>query len=252
MLNVTPPVRPARRASPAARRSLAVFAASALSLFAAGSALATTPEGTVTVDTDGCDFTVTIDLAQAWPEIGWEVKAYASHWQDGKTVLDGLVKDDADGHVVVGPFTLPAGHYNVAVDNEPVDSSSIVEDFTLSCAAPTATASATATPSATASAGATASASATATASPTQTGEELPVEGTPGPTGEELGAVGVGAGITPPPTDTGVGSAVTATGLPGGLVTLLSVLTVSALAFAVSNRHLARARARSHERRGRH
>ena len=69
MLTVTPPVRPARRASPAARRSLAVLAAGAISLFAAGSALATTPEGTVTVDTDGCDFTVTIDLAQAWPEV---------------------------------------------------------------------------------------------------------------------------------------------------------------------------------------
>lgn len=232
-MSTTPlPVRPVSHHG--VRRRTAALAGIVLSLFAAGSAAAITPPGSVSVSTDGCSFTVTIDLDQAWPEIGWEVKEYKSHWQDGKTVLADLVTDDADGHVVVGPYTLPAGHYNVAVDNEPVDSSSIVEDFTLSCAAPTPSGSELPIESQSA-------APSESAATPTPTGEELPIEGSAPPTGEALGAVGVGA-VTPPPTDTG-SAASSATEPSGGWLVLAAVAVIAAALLSLSNHRLSRVRA---------
>ena len=234
-MSTTLPVRPALRTR--SRRLAAALTGVVLGLFAAGSAFAITPPGTVSVATDGCDFTVTIDLDQGWPVIAWEVKEYASHWQDGKTVLQDSVSGDADGHVVAGPYTLPEGHYNVAVDNEPVDSSAIVEDFTLSC--PEASPSGSELPVESQSAPPSESPSESATASPT--GEELPAEGTPPPTGEELGIGGIGS-VTPPPTDTGT-AAPASSDTPGGWLTFAAIAVTASALFMLSNRRMARVKA---------
>ena len=232
MFTTPSPVRPATHHR--ARRLSAALAGVVLSIVAVGSAAAITPPGSVSVSTDGCSFTVTIDLDQGWPVIAWEVKQYTSHWQDGKTVLQDSVTDDADGHVVAGPYTLPAGHYNVAVDNEPVDSSSIVEDFTLSC--PTATPSGSELPIGSQSASPSESA-----ATPTPTGQDLPIEGTAQPTGNELGAVGVGA-VTPPPTDTG-SAASSATETSGGWLMFAVLAIIATALLSLSNHRLSRVRA---------
>jgi hypothetical protein len=188
-----------------------------LALSAAAGVLAATPPGTVTVETNGCDFTVHIALDQAWPVVAWEVKVFADDWKDGKTVLSDQALDDADGKIDAGPYTLPEGHYTVAVDNEPVDSSAIVEDFTLSCPAVVPT--------------------------PTPTGNEHPVTSTPTPkaTGHELPATG-GGGVnrTPPPTDTGMAASDGgSTGLP---LIAMSVLGIAAAIAWYTRRTLAAAR----------
>jgi hypothetical protein len=184
------------------RRSIALLAGLILALSAAVSptVLASWPPGTVTVSTDGCTFRVHIDLASATPVVGWQVNASTgTSWDSGTKILDGSGSTDADGVLDVGPFTADAGEYNVVVDDEtPVDASSIVTHFTLSCEAastPPSEAPSTAPSEA-------------PSASTTPTGSEQPAEGSPSPTGEEEGLTGTppgGAGlsITPPPTDTG-------------------------------------------------
>jgi len=218
------PARGPRPARSTPRRLAAGLAAVVLSLFAAGSALAVTPPGTVTVDTDGCTFTVHIDLEQAYPLVGWKVKVYdPANWNEGLTLFKGSGPTDANGDMTVGPFDAPEGQYNVAVDDEyPPDGSSIVVDFFLSCPA------ATSTPSASPS------------ASPS--GEVLPAEGTP-PAG------GV-AGLTPPPTDTVAGAA--STDAPtSGPATFAAITAIATLALMASRQQLARVRARMERRRPR-
>src|SRR5947207_9247911 len=145
-------------------------------------AFAAAPAGKVTIDANGCTFRVMIDLEQAYDLVGWKVKVYdAANWNEGLTLFKGSGPTDANGDMVVGPFTAPEGHYNVAVDDEyPPDGSSIVVDFALSCpaAAPQPT--------------------------PTPAGNEQGAQGTPPPGGAELGARGTGGaqGLTPPPTNT--------------------------------------------------
>ena len=130
------------------RSRLPLLAGSLLALLAAPAALAITPPGTVTVDTDGCSFTVHIDLDQQAAVVGWTINASTEvDWNDGTTVFSGSGPTDADGKLDVGPMTADAGEYNVVVDDEtPVDSSSIIEHFALTCesgaGAPAASASA--------------------------------------------------------------------------------------------------------------
>jgi hypothetical protein len=217
------------------RRLAAGLAAATFSLFAAGSALAVAPPGTVTVDTEGCTFTIHIDLEQAYPLVGWKVKVYdAANWNEGLTLFKGSGPTDANGDMTVGPFSAPEGHYNVAVDDEyPPDGSSIVVDFFLSCPAATPTASA----------------APTATASPS--GEVLPAEGTPPPGGggENLPAGG-GAGVTPPPTDTAIGSASSDAPMRGW-ATFAAIAAITTLVLTVSRLQVARIRARTENRRSR-
>ena len=172
--------------------------------------LAAAPPGKVTVESDGCTFTVHIDLDHAYDLVGWKVKEFnAANWNEGLTLFKGSGPTDGNGDMTVGPFTAPEGHYNVAVDDEyPPDGSSIVVDFFLTCpAAPIG--------------------------SETPTGSELPAEGSAPPSGGELGITGTPrpGKITPPPTDT---NAQGATGNAGGWqVTLLVILALSAAAFGL-------------------
>jgi len=122
------PARPVHSIRLLHRGLVAVFGAAAIAVFAAGSTLAITPPGTVTVETNGCSFVIHIDLDQHADVVGWSVNASTDpgDWNDGTTVLDGATTTDADGNVDVGPLTADAGEYNVVVDDEtPVDSSSI-------------------------------------------------------------------------------------------------------------------------------
>jgi hypothetical protein len=165
------------------RRLLAVPLGLLLALWTVGSALATTPEGTVTVDTDGCDFTVNISLPDKPAVVGWVVKEFRNgNWFKGDTLLSGSGAPDADGNLTVGPNTLPEGHYTVGVDDEtPVDNSAIVTEFTLSCPASSESPSGSVTPS----------------------DSEQPANGSPSPTGDTLPAQGTPGNVTPPPTDSG-------------------------------------------------
>jgi len=192
------------------RRLLALPAAIGAALMIGGTAAAW-PPGTVTVDTDGCQFTINIDLDGQPTVIGWEVREYNAVPLDGTLVMSGFDNPDAEGRLTVGPQVIAAGHYNAIVDDEtPVDASSSAVDFTLACETPSPTGSE--LPTATAS----------QTASPT--GEELPIQGTP-PAGGE-------AGITPPPTDAPSTTADTTSGLPIVLAGILG-LTGASLAFTI-------------------
>jgi hypothetical protein len=203
------------------RSRLALLAGSLLALLAAPTALAITPPGTVTVDTDGCSFTIHIDLDQQAAVVGWTVNASTEvDWNDGTTIFSGSGATDANGKLDVGPKTAAAGEYNVVVDDEtPVDSSSIIEHFTLTCGggseAPIASAAA---PSAS-----------TGTVAPSaSTGTDLGVGGPP-PTGEEEGLNGTGnvggISVTPPPTDTA--GAASGGSFAGSLVALLAVVALA-------------------------
>ena len=163
------------------RRSIALLGAILFSLGASSSALAW-PPGTVSVATNGCSFTIHIDLDSQTDVVGWSVNASTeTTWDSGTTVLHGSGSTDANGVLDLGPFTADAGEYNVVVDDEsPVDASSMVEHFVLSCEAPVA--------------------SVPVASAPPATGSELPAAGSPPPTGEELGLTGAGP-LTPPPTD---------------------------------------------------
>jgi len=230
------------------RMAIAGLGALLLALSAATGAFASAPPGSVTVESSGCDFTVHIALDQAWPVVTWKVKVYdAANWKDGETLIKGQALDDADGKIDAGPYTLPAGHYNVAVDNEAsVDGSAIVTDFTLNCAAPTPT------PTTRTRSRSTRSTPRWPTPTPTPTGEELGETGTPtpAPTGEELGETGTGGGVgfvegggnvTPPPTDTPVASS---SGADSGLPLVgLSILGIASTLAWFTRRSLATARA---------
>jgi hypothetical protein len=161
-------------------RLLVLPAAAAAVLLAAGTAAAVWPPGTVAVATDGCQYTIHIDLdVDPNPAIvGWEVRAFTSAPFDGALVASGSGAPDAEGRLTVGPLTADPGHYHAIVDDEvPVDASSNIVDFALACEAPTAS------------------------------GSELPISGSPSPTGGEEGIGGtpppeeLPAAGTPPPTD---------------------------------------------------
>ena len=107
------------------RRSIALLGAILFSLAASSSALAW-PPGTVSVATDGCSFTIHIDLDSQADVLGWSVNASAeTTWDSGTTVLHGSGSTDANGVLDLGPFTADAGEYNVVADDEsPVDAGS--------------------------------------------------------------------------------------------------------------------------------
>lgn len=198
------------------RRLAALLGAGLLSLAIGQTAIAAVPAGTVTIQSEGCTFSVTIDLEMSYDLIGWKVKEYnAANWNEGLTLFKGSGPTDATGGLVVGPFTAPEGHYNVAVDDEyPPDGSSIVQDFVLSCPAP-------ALEPAPPSGGGEQPVELTP---PTETGTELPIEGTP-----PNGAVG-GVSMTPPPTDTGMTAGTTSdAGLLPALLGIFGVVMAVAL-----------------------
>lgn len=211
------------------RRLVALLGAGLMSLCLATGAVAKVPPGTVTVDATGCTFMVHVAWAQPQAVTTWKVKVYnAANWKDGETLIKDQALDDADGKIDGGPYTLPEGHYKVAVDNEEsVDGSSMVIDFTLSCPAKTATPTA------------------------TPTGEELGETGTPTPTptGEELGETGTGGGVgfvggvsmTPPPTD--AGAVATSDGNSGLPLIAISILGIASTLAWFTRRTLATARA---------
>jgi hypothetical protein len=185
-------------------RAFALLGATVLSLSVTTSALAIWPPGNVTVNADGCSFTVHIDLDTSSDLIGWKINEFnETHWNDwdnAKTVFAGEGPTDGNGVVDLGPFTAPSGHYNVIVDDEnPPDASSNVVDFTLSCP-----------------------------------------QSPPAPTGGEQGAHGT-PGITPPPTNTTAPNETTGT---GGLTPfLLAIVALSAvILLATPRRALARVR----------
>jgi hypothetical protein len=206
------------------RRPLrALFAGTLLALLAAPAALAVTPPGTVTVETDGCSFEVHIDLDQAADVVGWTVNASTDvDWDAGKTILHGSGPTDADGRLDLGPFTADPGEYNVVVDDEtPVDRSSIVEHFTLACES-----------------GSEAPAQGGGSSAPTPSGSELDVVGTPPPTGGEEGLSGNGGGggitVTPPPTDTAAST--TSPSPTGGLLAVLAIVFAAGVSLVTARR----------------
>lgn len=182
---------------------LAIPAALAIVLFAAGSALAW-PSGTLSVAANGCDYTIHLDGDKANTAFAWEVRIYASTALDGAVVLSGTGMTDAGGNFSSGGVTGTSGHYNALVDyNAPIGSNALVAEFSLTCESPTVsptasptatpTGSPTATPTETASVQPTATATATPTESPTATPTEAPTASpsdtaTPSPTGSELPA----------------------------------------------------------------
>jgi hypothetical protein len=225
------------------RRSIALFTALVLTMTAASTALAW-PPGHVTVATDGCSFSVHIDLDDATPVVGWSVNASTeSTWDSGTTILSGSGATDADGVLDLGPFTADPGEYNVVVDDEsPVDGSSIVEHFALSCEAATPTPTPVVTPTP------------TPVPTPTPTGSELGVGGTPPPTGEEEGLTGTppaggvgGVSVTPPPTDTDAPAPTAST--DGPTAAILAILAVGVALFLVGPHTLARVPVRHRSRR---
>jgi hypothetical protein len=214
------------------RRLLAFPAAGAAMLLLASSAAAW---GTVTVETNACDYTIHADLDGPPAVIGWEVRVFADQWQDGAVVASGSGAPDAEGRLTIGPVTAAAGHYNAIVDDEtPVSGDVLFIGFTLICATPTATPTATVAPTATA----TDTAAPTATATSTPTGQELPAQGTPPLTGGELG-------LTPPPTDTTPAANATSGSLPTALLLALLAIASGGLAMVRRPRVVARPRSGS-------
>ena len=99
-------------------RVMALLGALLLTGLVALPVLAAAPPGKVTIQSDGCTFTVHIDLDHAYDLIGWKVKEYnAANWNEGLTLFKGSGPTDGSGDMTVGPFTAPEGHYNVAVDD---------------------------------------------------------------------------------------------------------------------------------------
>jgi hypothetical protein len=221
------------------RRLIAVVGAAALVAALAGQVFAKVPPGHVSVDTDGCSFTVHIAFDQPWPVITWKVKVYdATNWKDGKTLIKDSATNDADGKIDAGPYTLPAGHYNVAVDNEEsVDGSSYVVEFTLACGGSESPGNGSASPS---------GSELPAEGSQPPTGSELPAEGSQPPSqpgGDTTGPTGEVEGIsaTPPPTDAASASTADAgTGLP---LVAISILAIASTLAWFTRRTLATARA---------
>jgi hypothetical protein len=207
-------------------RVMALLGALVLTAFAALPVLAAAPPGKVTVQSDGCTFTVQIDLDHAYDLIGWKVKQYnAVNWNEGLTLFKGSGPTDGNGDVTVGPFTAPEGHYTVAVDDEyPPDGSSIVIDFVLSCPVTSNPGGSeepidSSTPPSTA-------------PSEQPTGSELPAEGSPPPSGEVNGITGTPrSDITPPPTDTVGRNAATVDA--GWQILFVAILVLSAAAFVL-------------------
>jgi hypothetical protein len=221
------------------RRLIAVVGAAALVAALAGQVFAKVPPGHVSVDTDGCSFTVHIAFDQPWPVITWKVKVYdATNWKDGKTLIKDSATNDADGKIDAGPYTLPAGHYNVAVDNEEsVDGSSYVVEFTLACGGSESPGNGSESPS---------GSELPAEGSQPPTGSELPAEGSQPPSqpgGDTTGPTGEVEGIsaTPPPTDAASASTADAgTGLP---LVAISILAIASTLAWFTRRTLATARA---------
>ena len=186
-------------------RLLAVMAGVAIALLATGTALAW-PAGSITVDTNGCDYTLNVNQDQPNVEIGWEIRVWAASPHEGALVASGSGMADANGHFSSGKLTAAPGHYNALVDYTfPVSIYAEVVDFTLTCEATA------------------------------PTGSELPIKSTPtpAPTGAELPAVGTPPpGLTPPPTDTsGAVESRPAGGAPL-LVLGITALIAGALTFA--------------------
>jgi hypothetical protein len=221
---------------PMRRPRLALLAGTLLALLAAPSAFAITPPGTVTVETNGCTFQVHIDLDQAADVVGWTVNASTKvDWDAGTTILHGSGSTDANGRLDLGPFTADPGEYNVVVDDEtPVDSSSIIEHFTLTCES--------GSEAPIASGGSSAPSPSIASSAPTPSGSELGAGGTPPPTGEEEGLSGTGGvggiSVTPPPTDT-AGSSTTGGSPSGGLLATLAIIAVAASVAVLTARRFA-------------
>ena len=118
------------------------------------SVLAKPPTGTVTVidgatgeqtivdgEPEVCTFAVIFDFDQAFPIVGWKIKDWVpGNWKDGKTRLNGQGATDADGVLRIpdsGSFSLAEGRYNVVADDEwPIDGSSKVQSFHVTCPDP--------------------------------------------------------------------------------------------------------------------
>ena len=116
--------------------------------------LAKPPTGTVTVidgvtgeqtivdgEPEVCTFAVIFDFDKAFPIVGWKIKDWVpGNWKDGKTRLKGQGATDADGVMRIpdsGFFTLAEGRYNVVADDEwPIDGSSKVQSFHVTCPDP--------------------------------------------------------------------------------------------------------------------
>lgn len=174
-------------------KNLIRIALFAFVMLGATAVTATTPPGTIAVATDGCSFTVHVQLTQSYPVVGWKIKVFdPENWNDGLTVFKGQSSDASS--LDLGPFTLPEGVYNVIVDNEyPPDGSSIVHAFSLSCPA------------------------ATPTPRPTPRPTSPPATGHPNP--------------TPPPTSTVVDAAATPDG--SNALTILAIAALAIVIGAV-------------------
>jgi hypothetical protein len=174
---------------------LALPAAIAIVILAAGSAFAW-PAGSVTVDTNGCDYTIHVNGDKADTAIGWEIRVHASSAHDGELVNSGMGMTDSSGNYASDVQTGTSGHFNLLMDYSlPVTADAEVVEFSLSCEAPTSTptetptSTPTETPTSTPTETPTATPTETPTATPTETPTATPTEtATPTPTGSELPA----------------------------------------------------------------
>ena len=211
-------------------RVLAIPAAIAIAIFAAGPALAW-PAGSVTVETNGCQYTIHVTNDSPNGGIGWEVRVWAANAFEGQLVASGTGNQDMQGNWTSTVQTGVTGHYNLLMDYVlPVTDRAEIVEFSLSCE--TSTATPTTAPTETPTETPTEAPTETPTEAPTEaptstptatpTGSELGAEGTPtpAPTGEELGAVGT-PGITPPPTNTA--TAATTTPEPSTPILLIAI-----------------------------
>lgn len=233
-----------------------------LMLISAPAALAKPPVGTFTIideatgvqtivngEPEVCTFAVLVDLdvQEALPLVGWKIKTWVDgNWNEAPTHFKGSGPTDATGSYRIpetGFLTLPAGRYNVILDDEyPPDGSSIVQSFHVVCPEPTATPTGEVEPTATATTEPTATPTGevepTATTQPTATptGEVEPTA-TTGPTETPTGEVDPATGtprVTLPPTDLGGPSS--STGLPALVPVLGGLLAISGLVLSLAPR----------------
>ena len=91
-------------------RVLALLGALFLTALVALPVLAVAPPGKVTIESNGCTFTVHIDLDKAYDLVGWKVKEYnAVNWNEGKTLYKGSGPTDADGDMTLTRLDRPRG-----------------------------------------------------------------------------------------------------------------------------------------------
>src|SRR4051794_17951984 len=114
-------------------RRAALPTAVVAALLATGTALAW-PSNSISVETNGCDYTIRVTQEPSGTFIGWEVRVFAASPLTGDLVASGSGTADAAGNLTVGPLTAAPGQYNALLDFAlPATGDAEVRSFTLTC-----------------------------------------------------------------------------------------------------------------------